>query len=129
MPLDLLPVLPYGNCEPKVQGAVGKPSFGFSTAPSVSTTLFAAEFSFTLRAKIANKKAPQVTAWGMDLVPQLNRIKELSNGYRSKQKPSTGIASPHGKKYFGTDAGTRPGRSQPTRTAQHAAIQRWPGGT
>jgi hypothetical protein len=77
---------------------VGKPSFGFSTAPSVSTTLFAAEFSFTLRAKIANKKAPQVSAWGMDLVPQLNLIKELSKGYTSKQKPSTGIASPHGKK-------------------------------
>ena len=30
-----------GNCEPKVQGSVGKPFFGFSTEPSVSTTHFA----------------------------------------------------------------------------------------
>ena len=36
----------------------------------------------------------------MDLGPQLNLIKELSDGDRSKQKPSTGIASPHGKKYL-----------------------------
>src|SRR6266851_4865481 len=119
-----------GNCEPQVQGAVGKPSLGFSTAPSVSTTLFAAEFSFTLRAKIANKKKrPRLPPGAWDLGPQLNLIKELSDGDRSKQKPSTGIASPHGKKYFGTDAGIRPGRSQRTRTAQHAAIQRRPGGT
>jgi hypothetical protein len=33
-----------------------EPFFDFSTEPSVSTTLFAAEFSFTLRAKIAHKK-------------------------------------------------------------------------
>jgi len=34
-----------GKCEPKVQGSVGKPFFGFSTDPSVSTTLFATKLA------------------------------------------------------------------------------------
>src|SRR5246127_2424406 len=33
-----------GKCGPKVQGAVGKPSFGFSTAPALSTTLSPTNF-------------------------------------------------------------------------------------
>jgi len=37
-----------GKCEPKVQGSVGKPFFGFSTDPSVSTTLFATKTWVTL---------------------------------------------------------------------------------
>ena len=44
-----------GNCGPKVQGAVGKPFFGFSTAPAVSTTLSPPEFSFTLLANLADR--------------------------------------------------------------------------
>jgi hypothetical protein len=45
---------------------VGKPFFGFSMAPSVSTTLFAGGICVTLlTSKRSQKKTPQVSAtWG-----------------------------------------------------------------
>src|SRR6516164_4494324 len=53
------------NCEPKVQGAVGKPFFGFSTAPSVFHNAFRAETCVTLFLRTqARIKTPQVSPWG-----------------------------------------------------------------
>lgn len=37
-------------------------------------------------ANSVNKKAPQVCAWGMDLIPQLNLIKELSKWQQIRKK-------------------------------------------
>jgi hypothetical protein len=45
-----------GNCEPQVQGSVGKPFFGFSTEPSVSTMLFASVIRLRYSTKLSHKK-------------------------------------------------------------------------
>ena len=80
-----------GKCGPKVQGAVGKPLFGFSTAPALSTTLSPAQFSFTLLAERENlKKRPRCPP-GARTWFHNSTLKELSDGYRSTQKPSTEV--------------------------------------
>src|SRR6516225_8603351 len=72
------------NCEPKVQGAVGKPFFGFSTAPSVFHNAFRAETCVTLSLRTqARIKTPQVSPWGSRThahQPTWLRSKSMSTG-------------------------------------------------
>jgi hypothetical protein len=67
---------------------VGKPFFAFSTAPSLSTTLSPAEFSFTLLAKLADlkkKSAPGVRL-GHGPGSTTRPIKELSKWQQIRKK-------------------------------------------